>query len=284
VQDPLQHPHELIQHHSMSAQTILRALPPFVLISGLFAIHVTAQEAFQGPEVERFLKESKIVAMQALGKGATSAQKATLELNGTTHDAVFKTIDERQPQKTFADGRIELDFQDSWRTEIAAYELDRLLGLGMVPATVERIYDGRQGSLQFWVTTKIERVSPKDLAGRRAPWNRQMFRMKLFDSMIYNTDRHQDNILCTDDFQVRLIDHSRSFRMVEEPKDPQTLTRFSKSLLEKMAQLTEPVLQERLGAYLSQGQIRAMLRRRGRILALAHDLAQQKGEVAVLYP
>ena len=38
------------------------------------------------------------------------------------------------------DRGLELEFQDSWKTEIAAYELDKLLGLGMVPATVERSY------------------------------------------------------------------------------------------------------------------------------------------------
>ena len=42
-------------------------------------------------------------------------------------------------------------FFESYRAEIAAYELDKLLGLSMVPPTVERKVKGETGSAQMWV-------------------------------------------------------------------------------------------------------------------------------------
>lgn len=39
---------------------------------------------------------------------------------------------------------------DRFELEIAAYELDRLLGLGMVPVTVPRTVNGQKVALQFW--------------------------------------------------------------------------------------------------------------------------------------
>ena len=40
---------------------------------------------------------------------------------------------------------------------------------------------------------------------------------------LYNTDRHLNNILITKDFQIRLIDHSRSFRPFDTLKEPKDL-------------------------------------------------------------
>ena len=42
-------------------------------------------------------------------------------------------------------------FWEAYKSEIAAYELDRLLGLDMVPPTVERRVGGDLASVQLWV-------------------------------------------------------------------------------------------------------------------------------------
>jgi len=95
------------------------------------------QQVFQGPELEDFLTRAKITGTKDIGEGVTLPKKATLELDGVKKYGVWKTIDESAKTKQLDRG-VEFEFQDSWKTEIAAYELDKLLGLGMIPATVER--------------------------------------------------------------------------------------------------------------------------------------------------
>jgi hypothetical protein len=247
----------------------------------------TSTEVFQGEAVEQFLLKAQVTGLRNIGQGVTLPRRATLELDGVTHSAAFKTIDESKSGYTPLQRGGEINFQDSWRTEIPAYEVDKIIGLGMVPATVEREVRNERGSLQFWVESMMpeaERlkkgVKPPDIEA----WNRQMYKARLFDNLIYNTDRHLNNILVTKDFQIRLIDHSRSFRPFSELKQPKDLTRFSRSLLEGIQKLEESDLTKRVGRLLTPFQIRAVIARRDAILALAKAAVAQKGEAAVLYP
>jgi hypothetical protein len=58
---------------------------------------------------------------------------------------------------------------------------------------------------------------------------------------------------------------------------------FSRTLLASIKKLDEPMLKEHLGKYLSQSQIRSVLKRRDAIVALADKMAAEKGAGAVLY-
>src|SRR5262249_15693159 len=111
---------------------------------------------FQGPAAEEFLTNAKITASKDLGEGITRPLKLTMELNCKKHSAVYKNIDEEKwGVFTFPDGSSEINFQDSWQTEVAAYRLDLMIGLGMVPATVERKYNGSDGSVQWFVESMM---------------------------------------------------------------------------------------------------------------------------------
>jgi len=258
------------------------------LILVLFAnLEISAQtpQVIQGLSIEEFLKQAKITQLRSIGEGVTLPQKATLEQGGLTQYAVFKTIDDYAKVKQLDRG-IELEFQDSWKTEIAAYELDKMIGLGMVPATVERSFGGKKGSLQFWIDSKMseaERVDKKLKPPKQFEWDEQVARIRMFDNLVYNTDRHMNNLRITEDWKIRLIDHSRTFRPFDELKEPKQLTRFSRSMLEKMELLTEPMLQEKLGDYLTPYQIRGLLKRRDAMVALSKKLVAEKGAGAVLY-
>lgn len=257
------------------------------LVSWTALVAQETAEVFQGEAVEQFLLKARITGMRNIGQGVTLPRRATLELDGVTHSAAFKTIDESKPGYTPLQRGGEINFQDSWRTEIPAYEVDKIIGLGLVPATVEREYNGQRGSLQFWVTSMMseaERLKKKISAPDVEAWNQQMFKVRLFDNLIYNTDRHLNNILVTKDFQVRLIDHSRSFRAFDELRASKDLTRFSRSLLEGIQRLEEKDLTNRVGRLLTPFQIRGVIKRRDLILALAKAAVAQKGEAAVLYP
>jgi hypothetical protein len=256
--------------------------------AGLVGQQAPAPQAIQGPEIESFLAHARIVSMKEIGKGITLPRKATLELDGVTRYAVFKTIDDKPNHPVETDAGPEIAFQDSWRTEVAAYQVDKLIGLGMVPATVERNYRDETGSLQLWVDSVMDegtRMKKKIQPPDPDDWNNQVANLELWDALIYNTDRNEGNVLITANWRIIAIDHSRSFRPFAQPKNPKSLKRFSRSLLARLATLDEPTLKARLvdPGYLTPYQIQGILKRRDAIFAIEKKLVAQKGEAAVLF-
>jgi hypothetical protein len=259
-------------------------------ISSIAAMGLPAAQVIQGQNVEEFLKKGRFVAREPLGVGVTGSLKVTVQRNDTKQFAVLKIVDQKRPGLVKnAAGEMELDFQDSWRTEIAAYELDKLIGLGMVPATIQREspYESKPASLQLWVEASLS----EDKRRQRAiippdaqRWSDQLSKMAAFDALIYNMDRNPGNLLITDTFEVRLIDHSRSFRPNAELRNADDLNRFSRLFLAKIKELNKSVLEKKLGDYLSLTQIDGLLKRRQLILDRAEEMTKKYGENAVLFP
>ena len=120
---------------------------------------------------------------------------AALAWKGETRYAVFKNVDQEH---------------DTYRGEVAAYELDKLLGMGMVPPTVARRIGGRKVCLQFWVNgTTMEEL--EGIPGNLESWRRQVSMMWLFDDLIANIDRHLNNAMVTPEHRLVLIDNSKIF-------------------------------------------------------------------------
>lgn len=270
-------------------RTGMAAIACAIAFTGVNA--VTAQETaeqFQGPAAEELLLKGKIVSTRPLGEGITRPYRVELEHNGVKHSAIFKSIDVRKDGVTvLQDGTSDIGFQDSWQTEIAAYKVDRIIGLGLVPATVaRRVVDGKVGSLQWYVehmSTEAERLEQKLSPPDMDDWNEQIMTTRLFDQLIMNVDRHLKNILVTKEFKLRLIDHSRAFRNNQALTKPELLTKFSRTLLEGLKKLEKKDLQKQVGDYLQSGQIDRLLRRRDAILELAAKRIKEQGEAATLY-
>ena len=268
-----------------------RVLALIILAASLTSFLATpSNQVIQGTEVEDFLKKGRFVAREPLGAGVSGSLKVTLERNGEKNFAVLKTIDQKRPGAHLnASGQMEIDFQDSWRTEVAAYELDKLLGLGMVPATVERRspYDSVPASLQLWVEAALTEAKRREKAiipPNPEEWARQFGAMSVFDALIYNTDRHPSNLLISDTFTVRLIDHSRSFRPNAELRNRDDIGRVSRSLMARIERLTKSELSKKLGDYLTLTQIDAIMKRRQLLLDLVNQKVKEFGEQAVYYP
>ena len=169
---------------------------------------------------------------------------------------------------------------------MAAYELDKMLELRMVPPTVEREIRGLKGSLQLWVEG-YRRFH--EVAGRgspaRAAWQRTLSRMKTFDNLISNWARSDKDFLVDADWNVVLIDHSQAFLSTNELS--QNPTRFPRSstndLMERLRSLQSERSAMRFGRMLLDPQIRAILGRRDALLTLMEKLIAEKGESAVLF-
>jgi hypothetical protein len=274
----------------MSRTALLSILSILVAIAILAAAAAPSTQIIQGPEIEQFLKKARFTAREPLGSGVTGSFKVTLELDGRKEFAVLKTIDQKRPGAQLnANREVEIDFQDSWRTEVAAYELDKLLGLGMVPATIEREspYDDQPASLQLWVEASMSEAKRRQSAiipPDPDRWSDQLTAMYIFDGLIFNTDRHPDNLLITDTFDVRLIDHSRSFRPNAELRNKNDLMRFPRAMVTKLEKLDKSAVEKHLGDYLTLTQIDGLMKRRQLLLDLVKELSQKFGERAVIYP
>ncbi|HEY3120408.1 MAG TPA: hypothetical protein VGL15_07285 [Vicinamibacteria bacterium] len=244
----------------------------------------------EGEAAEAFLRAARVTEMRQIGTGITHPEKATLTDGQRTLHGVFKTIDVNRPGLTeFDHGRAEVDFRDSYKFEIAAYELDKLLGLRLVPPTVERELDGRKGSLQLWVEgamTEWDRQKKKLPAPDPDRWNQQMYKVRLLHQLTFNTDRGNiRNVLIDPGFRIYAIDHSRAFRRYDQlPGGEKDLTHFSRAALEKLRTLDAPLLKAKLGGWLTGPELNALLKRRDLILVLAERRVREQGEDAVLYP
>jgi hypothetical protein len=228
--------------------------------------------AIQGPTesdriIERFLLEGEILLDEEVGEGITNPHRLTLKHNAIVGRAIFKTHDEVNHEVTFT-SMAEIGFADRYVYEIAAYRLDRMLGLNLVPVTVLRTVNGEEGSLQYWIEDAIhlqkamdDGISTRDPA--RFVASKQA--MQVLDALIFNIDRNPSNILITPgDDGFHLIDHSRAFRVTR--KLPPWSNVFTEPLpveiTERLRLLDRDVLTEVLGSYLSPKQIKTMLKRR----------------------
>jgi len=258
-----------------------------VLALVLQAPQAAAAPALEGPRAERFLAAAEILDRESLDVGVTQPQRLTLAIGPVTARAVWKTIDEFRPLQQLERGRPEMSFRDTYKHEIAAYELDKLLGLGMVPPTVEREIRGTQGSLQLWMEgciTEWERIEEERRPPSPAWWNFEMAKVRLFHQLIYDTDRSNvRNLLVDPDFRIYIIDSGRAFRLHHGLDREEGLTIFSRALLERLRALTPVLLTERLGAWLTPMQIEALLARRDLVVARADELVAERGQGAVLY-
>jgi hypothetical protein len=242
-----------------------------------------------GEEAEAFLRNAQVVDKKPIGTGVTSSMRFTLSDGVHSFRAAWKTIDESRPGATeMAGGTFKADVRDTYKCEIAAYELDKLIGLDLVPPTVERKIEGRNGSLQLWVegvTTEYERINRKVRIPDPEAWNQQMYKVRLLHRLTYNTDyQNLRNVLVDPAFRLYAIDFSRAFRKYDMLQNEKGLARFSRSALEGLRRLDRPTLDAKLGRWLAPAEILAILQRRDRILALEQRLVSEKGEDAVLYP
>jgi hypothetical protein len=239
-------------------------------------------------EQEReFLRTAKVVASKQLGKGITHPWRLTLSNGVLTHDAAFQSIDEHKPSIQLDDGHTEFNFVDSYHFDIAGYELANMLGLSnMIPMYVERTWNGQRGALSWWIPWKWDEgmrrkqhLDPPDADA----WNKQMYKIRVFDQLVYDTDPNLTNILITEDWKIWRIDFSRAFRLYHEVQSLNDLPMCDRQLLQKLRELNGAEVLEKTKSHLTKPEVEALMVRRDKIVAHFQELIAKQGEGAVLY-
>ena len=242
-------------------------------------------DALSSDQVEEFLRHGEVVSSRSVNIGITGTQRVTLCDSRVTHEAHVQTVDERKAIHQTARGT-ELQFRDAYHFNVAAYRLDRMLGLNMTPPAVFRRYKGKDAAFTWWLddaTMEGDRIKKKLHPPDSDSFNKQMFVVRVFDQLVFNTDRNLQNLVITPDWNLWMIDHTRAFRLRTELASPKNLVKCDRKLLENLRRLNEATLKEQLGDSLRREEIRALLKRRDKIVALFDDKIRRQGEAAVLY-
>ena len=252
---------------------------------------------------EDFLRTAEIVSSREIGAGVTKPWRLTLEKDGVRHDAAWKDVDKNVTNRG---ERI----RDSWKSDVAAYRLDRLLGLNRVPPCVEREFapppseKKRAGSLSYWAESRMNYLTMMEKniafpAERTLDADRTKYLIRLWDCFIANADRTQENILLTEDWRTILIDHSRALQAdarfsrqlifglegMQKLEDgrPLAIRLVPRALYDRILALDENKLREAVGPYLTDSQVKGILARVSLIRKEVEEMVKTDGESKVFY-
>jgi hypothetical protein len=247
--------------------------------TGGFRLHAEAQAVAverksariwegRNAEFEAYIRDAPIDRFEVVPIGVTHPKQAHFKPGGLVESVAWKVLPPGRPN----------GYWESYKSEIAAYELDKLLDMRMVPVAVEKTWKGDKAAAILWLSPihSWKEMEPKP---KPAKWVAQVARMKMFDDLICNRDRNAGNLLVDDDWNLFLIDHSRAF--IDDKGLPVPLEHVDRALWTKMLALDEPSLQEALGKWVDKGSIRSIIARRDKMKAAIDALVKSKGEAAV---
>ena len=223
-------------------------------------------------EMKMFLLTARVVNDKSTS--GISFFRLTLSDGNITHDAAFHKVNA---------------YNHSYRYDIAAYELCKLLGLGdMMPVTVERRWRGDVGAISWWLPIMMDEaerlrksIKPPDIDA----WQKQMYKKMIFTELVYDTTPNLSNTLISEDWHLWMIDFSRGFRLYKDLRAPRNIaeSRCPRQLFENLRGLSRDKLTERTRRFLNKREIDALMARRDRIVAIYEDLIRKKGGQEVLY-
>jgi hypothetical protein len=244
------------------------------------------QPALSDEEKEEFLLNAEIICSKVLETGVTGSLRATLGDGRLVHDAHIQNVD--RFKRTFrARRRIYLNFHDCYKYNIAAYRLDRLIDLNMVPVSVERRVRGKRSAVTWWVDDVMmmdeERYQRRVTPPHATPWNRQRYHARIFNRLVYNSDPNLGNLLITNAWRLWMVDFTRAFRTELFEPGPTGLTRIGRRLWRGLRRLDREALQRETQRYLTGHEIDAVLARRDHILKIFDDRIAEEGEAAVVF-
>jgi hypothetical protein len=255
-------------------------IPVASLLAGVLLLS-PIQMSESSAERERFLRNARVLDKEIIQEGITLPERVRLELDGVQRKAAFKARELVLPQSVRIGQETQEGLRDSWKFEVAAYELDKLLGLDLVPVAVVRKIEKHEGALIDWVEGVLPEFGASPAGFDSRAFENEVARAWLFDYLAYNIDRTSDNLLVVNGFKVKLIDHSRAFQRFLVPMRP--LSRFPRAAIERLRGTRPEDFRRALRPYLTEDELEALLARRKRVLERVDELLASRPESEVFF-
>ena len=151
--------------------------------------------------------------------------------------------------------------------EVAAYRLDKLINLEMVPVAVVRTVEGSDGSLQFLPKNWIDEHKRQEDGSGGSAWcdvKEQWNAMFVWDVLTHNSGRNGGNILYSLDlWQLMLVGHQDAFATRKGVPDRLKSVPYEvgQGWKDAATGLSEAALTEALGDVLDEKRVRALAAR-----------------------
>ncbi|MEV6314934.1 SCO1664 family protein [Streptomyces sp. NPDC051776] len=172
------------------------------------------------------LAEGELTVRGRIREASNAVLHCAVELDGRSAACVYKPVAGERPLWDFPDGSLA-------RREVAAYEISRATGWGLVPPTVLRDGPYGEGMCQLWIEADpseellalVEGEEPgegwkaigfAEVAGGGAALlvhadDQRLRRLAVLDAVINNADRKGGHLLPTVDGRLYVIDHGVTF-------------------------------------------------------------------------
>jgi hypothetical protein len=226
---------------------------------------------FTDAQMEDYLRTAKVEGISDIQIEDRQVRIVELEKNELKLRALFLSLSEEPPKgQSKPDARLR-----RYEHELAAYWLDRRLKLDFVPVTVVRKIEGKEGALQVFIESAVDRVwleEQKLLDRIRQELGEQIDKAWISEALtdVENRIKEGQRILL-EDRRVMLSGSTLAFSAapeIQEAIKPRLKCPLSPSLENELKSLTRDELKKSLKSYLSDAQIDALLKRRDKILEL----------------
>jgi hypothetical protein len=239
--------------------------------------HPTSGAPQTPEEIEKFLSRSTPQVVVPGAAGRTDPWRVRLESGGITRWAQFKYINRPRPEP----------IPDSFKYELAAYELNKYLGLSFVPPTVERTINDTAGSLQAFLENVIRESDIKRANFQPADpeaFDRAMADLKVFENLVYDScENERDTLIQKDTGKIYRVDFSEAFAAQNGTIPGCEILRCSRRLYQRLQEWDQDKVRTLLAPYLNEEETRALHARQDSIIQMIKKQIEERGESAVLF-